>query len=214
MARNTILDSEEELSQDPTEQSSEENDGSQEDNAANGNADVEMNDESDEDEESAEPAAADAKPAVAAAAAAAPAKRRQQRKPAAAAAAAAAEAGAGGLGNDILTVMRGVLSQGLNPAMVGSMEARALQQPEVQAALARVNAAAAAAGVPAVSSGKVRPPRTPHGPSNYNVVISAALAAFKAADRDAPPMGVMAKAWASVPKEQQQPIMDKITHIR
>jgi hypothetical protein len=94
------------------------------------------------------------------------------------------------------------------------MEQQALQQPEVQAALARVNAAAAAAGATAGSSKKARAPRTPHGPSNYNVVISAALAAFKAADKDPPPMAVMTKAWASLPKEQQQPILDKITHIR
>lgn len=168
-------------SEDPTNEetpnkSSEESSEQQSEEQAGAAAAADDADEEQNDEEEA-PAAVPAPPAAAAAAPKAARKPRKSR-----AKAAAAPQGAAG---DVLTIMSGVLSQLFSPQLVAQAQQQALLQPEVAAAAERLGAAGAG-GSSGGSGGKVKNKHKPHGPSNYNVVISAALTAFRSAGIEAP----------------------------
>jgi hypothetical protein len=227
MSRKMVLDddSDEEPSKDSLEKS-EESDDMDDDKEEAGHAVVADEDDDDDADEDAEPAAAAAAAAPAATQQPAAPKVKKPRKPtkkalAAAAAAAAAAAGGGGLGTDIVSIVKGILSQGLAPELVATMAEQALKQPEMQAVIQRLDTAGGAAGTPAPAAGasapgtaaKVKRTRKPTGPTNFNVIVSACLAAHKAANKEAP-MTLVTRAWALLPAEQQQPILEQIQHAR
>jgi hypothetical protein len=216
MSRKMVLDdSDDEPSKDSPEKSPEESDDMEDDKIEAAHAAVADEDDDDDADEDAEPAAAAAPAAAQQPAAPKVKKPRQPTKKALAAAAAAAAAGGGGLGTDIVSIVKGILSQGLAPEMVASMAEQALKQPEMQAVIQRLNTAGGAAGTPAVAAPgtKVKRTRKAVGPSNFNVIVSACLAAHKAASKEAP-MTLMTRAWALLPAEQQQPILEQIQHAR
>jgi hypothetical protein len=207
MSRKAILQDssdDEEPSKGPAKSSSEEEGADDDSNAGAAAAD---------DDEDFEPAPAAAAAAAGAAATPAAAKKTPGpgKKKKAAAAAAAAAAGSGSLGDDVVAVVHGILSQVLQPDLADQATQAALKQPEMQAVLQRLNSAALgdAAGAP----GSTKKPHKKIGPSNYNVIVSCCLNALKTAGREAP-MGLVAKAWGLLPKTQQQTMLERVAAAR